>query len=177
MAQSIPYATQLGITIEEIGSAIALLTSRGVRPAQAETQLASFLRNILDDNNELSKTLKEQLGMTAKQYIENGGNLIKIIEEISNLEKNIGKAVTSFSMDSEGKAFVLMMKDNTEAYRNFYKEISSGKDEINKNMASIMTSQQAALNRATQYWRELGRTVGSVTGEIIAYLGDSINRI
>lgn len=174
LAQSIPYATQLGITIEEIGSAIALLTSRGVRPAQAETQLASFLRNILDDNNELSKTLKEQLGMTAKQYIENGGNLIKIIEEISNLEKNIGKAVTSFSMDSEGKAFVLMMKDNTEAYRNFYKEISSGKDEINKNMASIMTSQQAALNRATQYWRELGRTVGSVTGEIIAYLGDSI---
>lgn len=175
LAQSIPYATQLGVSIEEIGSAIALLTSRGVKPAQAETQLASFLRNILDDNNELTKELNKQIGTNVKQYIENGGSLIKLIEEISNLENKLGKAVTSFSMDSEGKAFVLTMKDNTEAYKKFYSEISSGNDEINKNMANMLSSQEAALNRAKVYWQNLGKTVGSVTGQIVAYIGDIIS--
>lgn len=172
LAQSIPYATQLGISIEEIGSAMALLTSRGVKPAQAETQLASFLRNILDDNNELAKELNKSLGSNVKQYIQNGGNLIQVIEEISNLEKKLNKAVTSFSMDSEGKAFVLTLKDNVEAYKNFYKEISNNNDEINKNMANMMNSQKVALDRAKIYWQELGRTVGNVTGQIVAYIGD-----
>lgn len=172
LAQSIPYATQLGISIEEIGSAMALLTSRGVKPAQAETQLASFLRNILDDNNELAKELNKSLGSNVKQYIQNGGSLIQVIEEISNLEKKLNKAVTSFSMDSEGKAFVLTLKDNVEAYKNFYKEISNNNDEINKNMANMMNSQKVALDRAKVYWQELGRTVGNVTGQIVAYIGD-----
>lgn len=174
LAQSVPYATQLGIKIEEIGSAIALLTSRGVKPAQAETQLSSFLRNILDDNNELAKELNKSFGMGIKEYIQNGGDLIKIIEEVSQIEKKLGKAITSFSMDSEAKAFILTLKDGKEAYKNFYREISSGKDEINKNMASMMNTQQAALDRATQYWKNLGKIAGSTTSQIIAYIGDTI---
>lgn len=175
LAQSIPYATQLGIKIEEIGSSIALLTSRGVKPAQAETQLSSFLRNILDDNNELAKELNKSFGTSIKEYISNGGSLIKIIEEISNIEKRVGKAITSFSMDSEGKAFILTLKDNIEAYKNFYKEISNTNDEINKNMSNMMNSQQASLNRAKTYWQELSRTIGIATGQIIAYIGDCIS--
>lgn len=174
LAQSVPYATQLGIKIEEIGSAIALLTSRGVKPAQAETQLASFLRNILDDNNELAKELNESFGMGIKEYIQNGGDLIKIIEEISNIENRLGKSITSFSMDSEAKAFILTLKDGKEAYKNFYKEISDGNDAINRNMNNMMNSQKAALDRAKTYWKELSRTVGTSAGQIIAYITDII---
>ncbi len=174
LAQSVPYATQLGIKIEEIGSAIALLTSRGVKPAQAETQLASFLRNILDDNNELAKELNKSFGMGIKEYIQNGGDLIKIIEEISNIENRLGKSITSFSMDSEAKAFILTLKDGKEAYKNFYKEISDGNDAINRNMNNMMNSQKAALDRAKTYWKELSRTVGTSAGQIIAYITDII---
>lgn len=174
LAQSVPYATQLGIKIEEIGSAIALLTSRGVKPAQAETQLASFLRNILDGNNELAKELNKSFGMGIKEYIQNGGDLIKIIEEISNIENRLGKAITSFSMDSEAKAFILTLKDGKEAYKNFYKEISNGNNIIDKSMASMMNSHKAALDRAKTYWQELGRTAGNTANQIISYLGDII---
>ena len=174
LAQSVPYATQLGIKIEEIGSAIALLTSRGVKPAQAETQLASFLRNILDDNNELAKELNKSFGMGIKEYIQNGGDLIKIIEEVSNIENRLGKSITSFSMDSEAKAFILTLKDGKEAYKNFYKEISDGNDAINRNMNNMMNSQKAALDRAKTYWKELSRTVGTSAGQIIAYITDII---
>ncbi|MFR4519287.1 MAG: phage tail tape measure protein [Fusobacterium sp.] len=174
LAQSVPYATQLGIKIEEIGSAIALLTSRGVKPAQAETQLASFLRNILDDNNELAKELNKSFGMGIKEYIQNGGDLIKILEEISNIENRLGKSITSFSMDSEAKAFILTLKDGKEAYKNFYKEISDGNDAINRNMNNMMNSQKAALDRAKTYWKELSRTVGTSAGQIIAYITDII---
>lgn len=174
LAQSVPYATQLGIKIEEIGSSIALLTSRGVKPAQAETQLASFLRNILDDNNELAKELNKSFGMGIKEYIQNGGDLIKIIEEISNIENRLGKSITSFSMDSEAKAFILTLKDGKEAYKNFYKEISNGNNIIDKSMASMMNSHKAALDRAKTYWQELGRTAGNTANQIISYLGDII---
>lgn len=174
LAQSVPYATQLGIKIEEIGSAIALLTSRGVKPAQAETQLASFLRNILDDNNELAKELNKSFGMSIKEYIQNGGDLIKIIEEISNIENRLGKSITSFSMDSEAKAFILTLKDGKETYKNFYKEISNGNNIIDKSMASMMNSHKAALDRAKTYWQELGRTAGNTANQIISYLGDII---
>ncbi len=174
LAQSVPYATQLGIKIEEIGSAIALLTSRGVKPAQAETQLASFLRNILDDNNELAKELNKSFGMSIKEYIQNGGDLIKIIEEISNIENRLGKSITSFSMDNEAKAFILTLKDGKETYKNFYKEISNGNNIIDKSMASMMNSHKAALDRAKTYWQELGRTAGNTANQIISYLGDII---
>ena len=174
LAQSVPYATQLGIKIEEIGSSIALLTSRGVKPAQAETQLASFLRNILDDNNELAKELNKSFGMSIKEYIQNGGDLIKIVEEISNIENRLGKSITSFSMDSEAKAFILTLKDGKEAYKNFYKEISDSNDAINRNMNNMMNSQKAALDRAKTYWKELSRTVGTSAGQIIAYITDII---
>lgn len=174
LAQSVPYATQLGIKIEEIGTAIALLTSRGVKPAQAETQLASFLRNILDDNTEITKELNKQLGKNVKQYIENGGSLIKLIEEISNIEKKLGKAVTSFSMDSEAKTFILTMKDSVEDYKRFYKEISNTENTIDANIANMMNSQKAFIDRAKEYWKELSRIAGKSAGEIIAFLGDIV---
>lgn len=174
LAQSVPYATQLGISIEEIGTSIALLTSRGVKPAQAETQLASFLRNMLDDTNELTKELSKNLGMSVREYIKNDGDLIKLIGEIEKVEKKAGKAITSFSLDSEAKAFILQLKDGEEAYKRFYSSISSTNDEINTNMNKMLNTQKSATERAQRYWEIFSMKIGNIKSNIIAEVGDII---
>lgn len=170
LSRSVPLAKQLGIGIEDIATSMAVLTSVGVKPAEGQTQLASFFRNALDENGELFKVFKEQTGVSFKEYLENGGDFIGIFEEILKFDKSF----SSMSMDSEAKNLIAIFSDLTEKFREFKNEISSGENVIDKNMADMMSSQEAATNRAKIYWQELGRTVGSVASQIVSYIGDGI---
>lgn len=168
--RSVPLAKQLGIGIEDIATSMAVLTSVGVKPAEGQTQLASFFRNALDENGELFKAFKKQTGVSFKEYLENGGDFIGIFEEILKFDKSF----SSMSMDSEAKNLIAIFSDLTEKFREFKNEISSGENVIDKNMTDMMSSQEAATNRAKIYWQELGRTVGSVSSQIVSYIGDVI---
>lgn len=171
LSRSVPLAKQLGIGIEDIATAMATLTSVGVRAPEAETKLAGFFRNLFDESTELYKAFKKQTGVSARDYIKNGGEFIGIFEEIAKFDKSFG----SMSMDGEAKTLIAIMTELTDKYRAFRKEISDTDNAIDKSMANMMDSQQASLARANEYWKKFAISLSKISSEVIAYIGDIVS--
>src|SRR5690606_16670858 len=59
LGNTIPLASQLGVTIEELGAAYSLLTVNGVQAAQAETQIAALMRATINETEALTEAVRE----------------------------------------------------------------------------------------------------------------------
>ena len=68
-----PVASQQGIAFEEVGAALATITSRGVPTAQATTQLGVAISEISKPSMKASKLIEELTGKTGKLNLEEKG--------------------------------------------------------------------------------------------------------
>ena len=83
-----PAAASFGFSIEEVNTALAILSDRGIVGAEAGTQLKSMMLNILRPTAKVKSTLSD----LNVELFDAGGNLKKLPEILGSLEKGLAGA-------------------------------------------------------------------------------------
>lgn len=171
LSKIVPVAKSLNIQLDEVGTTIALMTSKGVKTPEAATQIASFLNNLSNPTTELAKKFAEITNMSVETFMSQGGTLYDILKLFEDWEKQ-GNKFSALAIDQEAKNFFKQMSGDLEKYREFLKNINSETDDLNINMNNLMNSQLKASERATVYWQKFATTIGEAKSQVIAFIGD-----
>ena len=173
LSKIVPVAKSLNIQLDEVGTTIALMTSKGVKTPEAATQIASFLNNLSNPTNELAKKFAEITSMSVETFMSRGGTLYDVLKTFEDWEKQ-GNKFSALAIDQEAKNFFKQMAGDLEKYRDFLKSINSETDDLNINMNNLMNTQLKSSERATVYWQKFAATIGETKSQITAFIGDII---
>lgn len=173
LSKIVPVAKSLNIQLDEVGTTIALMTSKGVKTPEAATQIASFLNNLSNPTTELAKKFAEITNMSVETFMSQGGTLYDVLKVFEDWERQ-GNKFSALAIDQEAKNFFKQMAGDLEKYRDFLKSINSETDDLNINMNNLMSTQMKSSERAVVYWQKFATSIGKVKSEIIASIGDMI---
>lgn len=73
LGNTIPLASNLGVTIEELGAAYAEMTLQGIGASQAETQIAALMRSAIAPTEALTRAVQEYGYASAEALIQSEG--------------------------------------------------------------------------------------------------------
>ena len=89
----IPIASSIGVKFEDIGAAVALMTSMGTPTAQATTQIRQALVELNSEGTAADITFRELAGTSFKEFIQEGGNLQEALQMMEESARANGKEV------------------------------------------------------------------------------------
>ena len=170
--KTVPTAKELGITIEEIGASIALLTAKGSKAEVAQTQMGAFLYEMLDTGSEVNKLFTKLKGQSIETYMNNGGDLEGILRTLKDYSNQSGFKIESLFGRKEAKSFWLNAGNDIEGLIKKLKEISSPINELDRNVDNLMGTMEKRVERGARYWDSLKKAIGEVTLETLASIGD-----
>ena len=170
--KTVPTAKELGITIEEIGASIALLTAKGSKAEIAQTQMGAFMYELLDTGSEVNKLFAKLKGQSIETYMNSGGSLEGILRTLKDYSNQSGFKIESLFGRKEAKSFWLNAGNDIEGLIKKLKEISSPINELDRNVDNLMGTMEKRVERGARYWDSLKKAIGEVTLETLASIGD-----
>lgn len=93
LGEVIPIASGLGVNIENLSTAFAVLTKNGVKTELAGTYIRAMLNSLADSSSEVSKTLVNETGKSFAELTEDGYSLGDVL------------GILYDSVDQDGTAF------------------------------------------------------------------------
>ena len=135
---AIPTASAIGVKFEDIGAAIALMTSMGTPTAQATTQIRQALVELNKEGSTADNTFKEISGKSFKEFIQEGGNLQEALQMMEESARANGKEVTSmFSSVEAGNAVLSLSGKNAKAFKETLEEMNKSAGATNEAFKAI----------------------------------------
>lgn len=168
----------LGISLNEVVSAIALMGNVGLKGGEAGTALNSFLTTMkqkADENKDLDFG-KFKIGLTTDEG--NLRNLDDIFKDISSKLKDMNKfeasqAITEvFNVRGEKAAstFAQMLKKNNNALSDFMGLLDDSKGSARQNAEDIEKSTSGALARISASMESIFKSIGSILEPVVFVL-------
>jgi|GEM_PF-2212514 len=170
--KTVPTAKELGITIEEIGASIALLTAKGSKAEVAQTQMGAFMYELLDTGSEVNKLFAKLKGQSIETYMNSGGTFEGILKTLKDYSNQSGFKIESLFGRKEAKSFWLNAGNDIEGFIEKLKSISDPLNELDRNVDNLMSTMEKRIERGAKYWDSLKNSIGNATLEVVASLGD-----
>ena len=170
--KTVPTAKELGITIEEIGASIALLTAKGSKAEVAQTQMGAFMYELLDTGSEVNKLFAKLKGQSIETYMNNDGTLEGILRTLKDYSDKTGFKIESLFGRKEAKSYWLNAGNDIEGLIEKLKAISDPLNELDRNVDNLMGTMEKRVERGAKYWDSLKNSIGNATLEVVASLGD-----
>ncbi|WP_252238533.1 phage tail tape measure protein [Clostridium sp. VAP51] len=117
MGKIIPTANSMGVSLDQLCSGYALMTSKGIATAETTTYMNSMMNELGKSGTNASKALKEMTGSTFQELIASGKSLGDILAIMDNGAKANGKSLADmFGSAEAGKAGLVLATDSGEAF-------------------------------------------------------------
>jgi TP901 family phage tail tape measure protein len=176
MGNTLPVASSLGISLEELGAAYAQMTLQGVNASAAETQIAGLMRAALNPTTELTNALAEQ-GTTAEELIANGG-LPAFLEALDKaaggskeeMFKLLGSQEAMNAATILGKNGVADYNDELDRMQHASDGAGATQDALDKQMQSTAFQ----MDRAQVAWESFGTAIGEQIDPIVRQVARSL---
>lgn len=124
LAQVTPTAAAFGVSFDQVGASLAVMTAQGTPTAQATTQLNGLIAELAKNGtiaaNNLSKAAEgtEYAGMSFNDMMDSGANLADVLELIQNSADESGVSmVDMFSSIEAGKAALAIYSGEGATFR------------------------------------------------------------
>ena len=112
-----PIASALGVSFEDVGAAMAVLSSKGTPVSVATTQIRSVLGELGKDGTKVADIFKERTGKSFQQFIADGGNLSNALHIIDDAAYESGLSMMDmFGSIEAGSAALSLMEGGGEAF-------------------------------------------------------------
>ncbi|WP_195483346.1 phage tail tape measure protein [Fusobacterium varium] len=172
--RTVPVAKELGISVDEIGASIALLTAKGSKAEVAQTQMASFMYELLDTASDVNKLFTRLAGQSIDTYMKNGGNLEGILRTLKEYSNQSGFKVESLFGRKEAKSYWLSIGNDIKGYLEKLNAINDPFNELERNVDNLMATMEKRIERGARYWDNFKMTIGGMSLEVLASIGDIV---
>lgn len=139
----------LGVSLNDVGGAIAQMTVNGNNTAKTITMLKSMLSELSKEGQMASDNFKKLSGQSFTEFIANGGTLQEAMIKMEEYAKKSNKSVVDlFSSVEAGSAALNLTGINAENFANKLNKVASSSGELE-------TAYRTATNNIQSEWEKL----------------------
>lgn len=118
LGRVLPIAKNAGIGIEDLGTAYAVLTSKGVTAAQSTTGLTQFISAMVNPTQKAQKEF-DALGIATGDAAFQGKALIDVIKEINEKTGGSADILGKLFPEERAKRVISFLVDSTDKFKQF----------------------------------------------------------
>lgn len=144
LAQVTPTAAAFGVSFEQVGASLAVMTAQGTPTAQATTQLNGLIAELGKSGtlaaNNLTKAAEgsKYAGMSFGEMMDAGATLDEVLAMMQGeADKNGKSMVDMFSSIEAGKAALAIASEGGETFRKDLQGMSTDSDVVGKAYATV----------------------------------------
>lgn len=139
----------LGVSLNDVGGAIAQMTVNGNNTAKTITMLKSMLSELSKEGQMASDNFKKLSGQSFTEFIANGGTLQEAMIKMEEYAKKSNKSVVDlFSSVEAGSAALNLAGINAESFANKLNKVASSSGELE-------TAYRTATDNIQSEWEKL----------------------
>lgn len=161
MGKIIKTADVSSVSLEQVASGYALMTSNGIKSAETTTYMSSMLNEMSKSGTVASKALKNATGKTFQQLTKEGKTLGEILNTMSGAAKKNGKSLADmFGSAEAGKAALILAENGGKDFNGMLEQMNKSAgatttafDIVNDTTGNKM---KVAFNKGTNAVRGLG---------------------
>src|SRR5262245_44518805 len=177
MGRLVPIASELGITFQDVGGAIAVLSTRGSSAEQATTQLVNVMSKLLKPSEQASKLLAE-VGLstdTSRQSLAEKG-LLGTLEELRSKLGDSG--FTKFLEDTQAiQGGLSLLGGDLNKTRDIFEQVKDSAGATDNAFATWAKSMGAQNAQAFAEFQVALIKVGEVLAPIASDVLDFVSKI
>ena len=173
LAQVTPTAAAFGVSFEQVGASLAVMTAQGTPTAQATTQLNSLIAELGKNGTQAAKNLEaaaegtQWAGMSFNEMMENGANLNDVLGLMQEKADADGVAmVDMFSSIEAGKAAMSIFTQNGEVFMQDLEGMATDIDVVGEAYETMADTFETKSAKAQEGVKNLGIAIfDSLKGE------------
>ena len=166
IGQVIPTAATFGVSLQQLGAGYAELTARGVKPAEATTQLNSMFNQLGKSTTVVSKALKKVSGESFQDLMKQGKSVGDVIKILNDYAKSSGQNLNDLFSDVEAGKAAMSIANGGDQFNDFLNQMANSAgstDEAVKKMEETTGFKlNKALNQGKNAMIEFGDTMSPV---------------
>ncbi len=164
MGQVLPVASNMGVSFNEVGAAMAAMSRTGTNAAQGATQLNSILSGLLKPTKQAEEALTE-MGLSSaglKQQIKDEG-LLSVLETLkTEFDKNSDAAAQVFPNIRALRGVLDLTGASADTTKEIFNELNNAQGATKKAFDDTAKSASFRLTKSLNGVRESFASVGSV---------------
>ena len=164
--QFLPQTKELGMSLEEGLNIYGAGTLQGLKPRYAASGTGALLRELINPESKLAKLIKDELGESAREQIDQGE---KVIDILSDLRANVGAEAFAAALTSESQriALPLVTAEGAKSYRSIEENLRDAQGKLDEVADFVEKSPQFIFNKAKAAWDDAVLTFGAEVGPAV----------
>ena len=179
LGQVIPIAKELGISVDQVNSAMVTLTIGGLNAAKSATALRGAMVAFLKPSEDMKKVLRSMGFADPEQFIAATGGIQEAIKAIDDVTKgSSAEMVKSFRrVRGQIAAFRLASEEGSKAYQEAMKAMAAATPEnLDKILKQFLSTDAQKLQKEinalkTNLTQDFGQAMVSILSSITQMLG------
>lgn len=185
LAQVTPTAAAFGVSFDQVGASLAVMTAQGTSTAQATTQLRSLISELGKSGttaaNNLTKAAEgtKYAGMSFKEMMDSGATLGDILGMISEqADKDGVSMVDMFSSIEAGNGALSIFTQNGETFTKDLEQMGTSADVVGDAYATVSDTLQFKTQQMKTSLQNLAIAAQqSVAGDMKAAMDAGVNAV
>ena len=178
VGKAIPTFASNNVTIEELSSSLALMTSNGISCAESVTYVNSMVNELAKSGSKSDKALRELTGKGFKDLMSEGKNLsdvLKILTEYA--EMNSLSLSDMFGSAEASKSALTLLKNEGKDYADVLGKINSATGTTSKNFEKVSNTSSTKLKKALNELKNSFLNIGENLEPVITKVAQGINKL
>ena len=178
MGKVIPTAKSFNVQLNQLGSAYAIMTSKGIATADSTTYINSLLSELGKSGTAVSKIIKDKTGKSFSELMENGATLGDVLAIIDEKAKENNKSFADlFKKTNSAKAATALFSGDASKFNGVLKEMDSSSGAATKALSKLDTN-SAKVKKTVNELKNVGIELGSeVLEQAKPLLTDALNGV
>lgn len=181
MGKVIPTANAYGVSLDQLCTSYALMTSNGIATAESTTYLNSMINELGKSGTKASKVITEKTGKSFAELIQEGKSLGDVLGIMQEYADETGVSMGDLWGSAEaGKAALVLVKDGVDGFNSSLKEMGeAAKDgattqESFEKMETTSFELKKALNQLKNTAIDLG---GAILKNLMPYIEKGAEKV
>lgn len=133
MGKVIPTAKNLGVNVDQLGAAYAIMTAKGIGTAESTTYLNSMFNELGKSGTKVDKALREVSGKSFKELTESGMSTGDVLGILAKHAEDSGLSLSDlFGSAEAGKAALTLMSEGADGFNEMLKNMTESSGSTNK---------------------------------------------
>lgn len=176
LGRIIPVASNLGVSFDQVGAAVAAMTRQGADAAQSVTQLSGIFRGIIKPSKEAEETLA-QYGLSSqglKQQLDEEG-LLSVLNTLSGVFADNEEAATKVFGRIQGlTGFLSLMGAQAEGNVQIFEELANSTGVADEAFGAAADTAEFSFNQALTELKVIGQEVGE---DVLPFILDALRDV
>ena len=177
MGRVIPAASNLGVNLDQLGTAYSMLTAKGQNPQIATTNLNALFNELGKSGSNVDKVLRKKTGKSFKELTNEGTNVGEVLDIVKTEAEASGQSLSDmFGSMNAGNAALTLLSEGTEGYNALLKEMQESDGTAAAN-AEKMVGQQKRMRIAMNQVKIAMTDVGAALAPFIIQAAEGISKV